>query len=161
MEELDLTARKKRGRPPIPDPITGHRLCTHCGKNIPLSDLVSRVIKDSVRYSRRCKPCNRKISQDVYWQNPNLPRIRTAEWRLKNLDKKKAYQREYLLKNRESIREYEKKRCKNLTDSYVRAQLVKTYNKNRTISASEMPDELVEVKRLQILIQRQLKENAT
>lgn len=155
-----MSANKKRGRPPIPDPISGHRLCTHCGKTIPLSELVSRVTKDGVRYSRRCKPCNRKISQDVYWEDPNLPRIRVAEWRLKNLDKKKAYQKEYVLKNRESINEYEKKLCKNLTDSYVRAQLVKTYNQHRTISASEIPGELVEVKRLQILIQRQLKENA-
>jgi len=160
MESHELTTKRKRGRPPIQDPIAGHRLCTHCGKTIPLSELVSRVIKDVVRYSRRCKPCNRKISQDVYWEDPNLPRIRVAEWRLKNLDKKKAYQKEYVSQNRESANKYAKQNCLALTDSYVRSKLVTKYNGRRTIPASAIPDELVALKRLQILIKRQLKENA-
>ena len=152
---------KRRGRPPIQDPEIGYRVCTHCGKSIPLSELVSRVINEEIKYARRCKPCNRKISQIAYWQSPEAARQRTAEWRVQNIEKKKAYQKEYLSKNRDAANKYAKKNCLALTDSYVRSKLVTTYNGRRTITASAIPDELVALKRLQILIKRQLKENAT
>lgn len=161
MEIHDLTTKRKRGRPPIQDPAIGYRICTHCGKAIPLSELVSRVIKDGVRYSRRCKPCNRKISQTAYWQDPEAARQRAAEWRVQNIEKRKAYQKEYVLQNRDAANKYAKKNCLALTDSYVRSKLVPTYNGRRSIPASAIPDELVALKRLQILIKRQLKENAT
>lgn len=160
MEIHDLTTKRKRGRPPIQDPAIGYRVCTHCGKSIPLSELVSRVINEGIRYARRCKPCNRKVNQTAYWQDPEAARKRAAEWRVQNIEKRKAYQKEYVSQNRESTNKYAKQNCLALTDSYVRSKLVQTYNGGRTISASEIPDELVALKRLQILIKRQLKENA-
>jgi hypothetical protein len=148
-------------RKPIPDPALGYRICTHCEKTIPLTDLVSRVTQNGTRYARRCKPCNRAINRAAYWEAPEFMRNRVAVWRINNLEKRRAYQQEYAIKTRENINAYVRQNVANLTDSYVRATLVKVYNGKRTLSASEIPDELVALKRVQMQIKRQLKENAT
>jgi len=146
-------------RKPIPDPALGYRLCTHCEKIIPLTDLVSRVTKHGTRYARRCKPCNRAVSRAAYWEDPEFMRNRVAVWRINNLDKRRAYQQEYTTRTREHINAYARQNIATLTDSYVRAKLVTVYNGKRILSASDIPDELVELKRIQIQIKRQLKES--
>jgi len=145
-------------RKPIPDPALGYRLCTHCEKLIPLTDLVSRVTKHGIRYARRCKPCNRAVSRAAYWEDPEFRRNSSSVWRINNLEKRRAYQQEYVIKTREHINAYARHNVANLTDSYVRSTLVKVYNGKRTLSASEIPDELVALKRVQMQIKRLLKE---
>lgn len=147
------------GKKPIPDPAPGYRLCTHCNKPIPLSELVSRVMEDGIRYARRCKPCNRAISRGDYWLNAELNRRRAAEWRRKNPDRKKAKAKEWNARSQEYLRVYQKSNRDNLSDSYVRARLARVDSGPRIISASDIPDELVALKRMQLLIKRQLKEN--
>lgn len=149
------------GRKPIPDPAFGHRLCVHCQKAIPLSELVSRVIQYGVRYERRCKACARAISKAAYGDTAEQQRQKTAEWRRNNPEKKKAYQKAYAARSREFIKAYEKQRREELTDAYIRSRMVRRDYGPRILSASDIPKELVDLKRMQILIKRQLKESTT
>jgi hypothetical protein len=69
---------------------------------------------------------------------------RTKEWKIKNVEKVRAHRRKDYAKG-----------CKNLSDFYV----INSIKRDSDLSRSDIPQELIEIKRKQLLLIRQIKNN--
>lgn len=69
---------------------------------------------------------------------------RTKEWQVKNIEKMRAYRRKGSSKS-----------CKNLSDFYI----ITSIKRNSDLSRKDIPQELIELKRKQLLLIRQIKNN--
>ena len=91
-------------------------------------------------------------SRASYRRNAEKARAATSKWREKNPEKVKQMRAKYEGTEKDLARR--KHRRKTLTDSYVREQIVR-----RSSRKIDIPAELIEAKRLQLLIARKIKEN--
>jgi len=108
----------------------------------------------------------REKSREKY---PEKHRVASAKWALENPEKRKAIARKSAIANREKknaqskrarqqnpaiYKDYFRRKCENLDDSYVK-QLVASY---AGISTDKVPKQLIEVKRKHLQILRAIKE---
>ena len=146
------------GRKRIPDPIPGHRMCVVCNRILPYSLLRCRETPKGVVYERRCAECVRARAKASYWDDPEAQRDKARAWRANNKQRHKAYCRTWNDANRDRINAIAREKVATLSDSYIRARVVYVDGKPRTLSATEIPAELVALKRAQLKIKRELKE---
>lgn len=122
-------------------------------------------------YSRTCKSCKNARARQRWAENPELHRQKqrekrakrpehyhqkTLEWRERNREYRLAYQRNYRLRHHQETLEWARKYKDGLADSYIKSLLVKKTNLN----AHDIPKQLVELKRAELLIKRKLKKGA-
>jgi hypothetical protein len=166
---LDLFSKEKRNT-------DGHTSkCTKCLsiyiKNYYLNNKENIKKKSNIYYAKnteKCKEANklnyqknktRYIEMNKKWQENNLEKVkgyRKAK-NINRLGKYKDIQKLWVINNIEAVKEHRKTWKKfiseNLTDSYVRGML----QKRTQMSGGDLPQELVEVKRVQILINREIR----
>ena len=148
----------RAGRKPTPETNPGHRTCKWCGWEKPYSEMRSRQGKHGLIVENTCTPCAAKKAREWYWADPDRAREKTKRWRLENHDKKLAYQRYWVSNNKAHISRKDKERSDNLTDSYVRGIITKVEGGPKTMSNSDVPQALVEAKRIQLMILRSVKD---
>ena len=86
-----------------------------------------------------------------YWKNAEKARAATSKWREKNPEKVKQMRAKY--QGTEKDLAQRKHKRETLSDTYVREQIVR-----RGLRKIDIPAELVEAKRLQLMITRKIKE---
>lgn len=162
----------------------GAKTCTKCGEEKSVRNFFrKKAHKDGL--TSECKVCaqtrnnlyrkNNREKFRVYelrylekypdkaLEKKEKRKIRTKKWRLENLEAARKSSRESVArwanKNPEKAREKgrlsKKETSKKLSDGHIRYRLCQ----NSTLRAKDIPDSLIEVKRLQILIKRFINEN--
>jgi hypothetical protein len=114
-------------------------------------------IKDKLR--SQCIPCfdkkQRERHIEFYKNNTEKELLRHKTWCQNNKEKRALTVRKTYLKNIEKNKTYDKKRIDNLTDSIVKIRIRQSSN----CYLHEIPQELIETKRLIIQLKRELKNN--
>ena len=93
-----------------------------------------------------------KVKERVKRRNPEKLRANEKRWRLANPEKDKERHKRYKLNNPEKVRIQNARYVKNLENCYVIASL-------HLPKGTQVPKELIELKRVTIQIKRQLKAN--
>lgn len=136
----------------IPD-----KICPHCG-GIRWS-IRKEIIKDKIKYRYRCPNQEAESKRIRIEKTPNfykdLYKRRGKEVRNKYVLLRYFQSEKY--KNRENKRV--KKQRDDLTDTYIKSLILRDINRS-IINASEVPLNFIELKRKQIQLYRQLKQNA-
>ena len=113
--------------------------------------------KKSRERSQRYHDSHPNYKKEYYAKNRSMLIKKTIEWQKENKEKYLKRIKAWKMKNYDTWLQYERKRhktkVKNLTDGYV-AKLLKG---NGKLLMKDVPTELIEAKRLQILIQREIK----
>ena len=140
------------------------KTCIKCG-----------IKKDETEFYKgrnKCKECFKEYRQknkeykkeyNKEYRQKNKERIKEAkkEYRQKNKECIKEYQKEYYQKNKErikeNIKEYDKEYVEQCTDGYIRRLLAR----DSTLNSSDIPQGLIESKRLLIQIERYIKKQTT
>jgi len=129
------------------------KTCIKCG-----------IKKDETEFYKgknKCKECFKEYQKeyDKEYRQKNKERIK--EYRQKNKEYKKEYNKEYYQKNKEcikeNIKEYDKEYVEQCTDGYIRRLLAR----DSTLNSSDIPQGLIESKRLLIQIERYIKKQTT
>lgn len=118
----------------------------------------SQVTKSNLYKNKRyykCKECHRIISYK--WAKLNKDKILKSikDFKKNNNEKYKKSYMKYNRKNAHRRKFYEKEKVKNLTDRYVISKLTK----GSSLKKSDIPKELIEIKRQLLLLKRLKKEN--
>jgi hypothetical protein len=92
-----------------------------------------------------------------YLENPEAARLASKKYREENFELVKVSKNKWRSENRDHIRSYYKTKTENLSDAYIRNKLSKCSKRKNIMSSQDIPQSLVEIKRLQILIQREIK----
>jgi len=131
------------------------RRCRVCGEEKPLDKLVKRK---SCKYGRDtfCKEC--QAAETKCWRNNNKDKVRKQrrDNYKKNIDKRRKMAKKYYKKYKErdwykeKYKRWNDKQQRELTDNYV----LKEITKNSDLKFNEIPKELIELKRVQILLYR-------
>lgn len=109
------------------------------------------------QYREAAKPRAQEYMREQYWKDPEAARLRSQQFRAANPELIKAKKREWNDKNKEHRRKYFNRKTAELSDSYIRNKLAANHKRERTLHSEAIPQSLVEIKRLQLLIQRELK----
>jgi hypothetical protein len=109
------------------------------------------------QYRKNARPQARKHMREQYWKDPEAARLKSKQFRDANPDLIKAKRREWNQSNKPHLRAYHNNQTKQLSDSYIRNKLAANHKRERTLRSEDIPQELVELKRFQLLIQRELK----
>ncbi len=97
---------------------------------------------------------NAEKRESITAKNREKINARAAEYRAKNPEKRKSINAKYYVKNAEKIKARTDKYTEQLTDTYIKNQI-----KQQTgVPYEHITQELIETKRLHILIQRKLKD---
>lgn len=123
--------------------------CSKCGKVKPIKRFSKRYDR-KCGYHAQCKDCsNKRIKQYMkeYRQRPYV--------KAKRKKTRQAYDYKYKKSARGKVsnKKYEKKKTENLHDHYIKHLLIQ----NTTLSYSDIPQGLLEIKRLQIQLIRKIK----
>lgn len=143
--------------------------CSKCG-----------VVKDYSEFSKNkskkdglqphCKPCSAVSNKEYHSNNKDKIAVRRKKYIENNRAKLSAYQKNYYVSNKDRLiahqAEYQRnnkekraalanKYTDSLTNWYVVARLRRS---NRNIKREDIPPELIEAKRVQIMINRKIKE---
>jgi hypothetical protein len=98
-----------------------------------------------------------KKSSERYFANKEHHLKKNQEWVERNREKKNAYNKEYAERNHEKVKAWREKWRKNsserLSDSHIRARL----SDGRRFGVKNPPQELIELKRVQLKIHRAIK----
>lgn len=141
------------------------KTCSKCGLEKP----VSHFYKDGLRQRADCKPCI-KIYKSNY-RATNLEKLRAAcrKWAKSNPDKIKAGKEKWrkanpkkLLSanqrwrkaNPDTVMAYGKKNVLSMSTYYIKSLL----SQDQSFGSKDIPQELIELKRVQLQITRTLKE---
>lgn len=110
------------------------------------------------RLNRVCGICYRERLKKYRSLNPNVARKARKKWKDKNKEKQKIIQTNWKNNNKEKLAILNKqsaaRRRKNLGSSYAKKAIIG----KSSLMASDIPTELVELKRQQLLIKRKIKE---
>ena len=153
------------------DLVSQTKTCKDCVAVKPINcfDKVKKT-KAGFVYRGTCKECrNEKVRLDritnpeKYRQrernkkanNPEKYQRLRQDWLLASKEKRLTYQREYRKKKHVETLNWAMAHRQNLNDSYIRDLLV---GKSNILSAKDIPQNLVEIKRAELRIKRQLKE---
>lgn len=147
------------------------KTCSKCSETKPL-DFFSKTKKTKTGFVYRasCKNCRNKEIRDDRLRSPEKYRQREREkiarnpemyqkirsdWLSESKEHRLAYQREYRKKKHTETLVWAMTHRQNLNDSYIRDLLV---GKSAILSAKDIPQSLVVIKRAELKIKRQLKE---
>lgn len=131
-----------------------------------------KVLKNgNISFDAHCISCRKKKRKEFYDNNLEYCRAKQRErdkrrdpakkkffqkrWQENNKEYRLSYQRAYRIKNHENTLLWAKNYRNNLDDSYIRDLLV---GKSELLSAKDIPQSLVEIKRAELRIKRQIKE---
>jgi hypothetical protein len=150
------------------------KICKTCNEEKPL-DLFSKEKRNSDGHAGQCISCRKEYVAKYYIKNKeeidkknkinfnnNREKFLQVQkiYYQKNLEQALLQRKEWRQRNPEKVKEsnqkhkYKKAICsKNLTDSYVKSQLTK----RTPICNKEIPQELIELKRIQMLINREIR----
>jgi hypothetical protein len=120
----------------------GHKKCTKCLEVKAFSEFYKKKSnKDGLQYN--CKLCD--FFKKKQWEKDNKEKkaIQDQKYRLKHPEK-----------SQESWKKKQKKAIENLEDSYIKKKLTERNN----LKASDIPQEMLDLKRIQLQIHRHLKE---
>lgn len=113
---------------------------------------------DRIKQHREAaRPQARAHMREQYWKDPESARLRSQQFRIANPELIKAKKKEWNQLNRPHLRAYYGSQTKQLSDSYIRNKLAANHKRERTLCSGDIPQDLVELKRLQLLIQRELR----
>jgi hypothetical protein len=137
----------------MPTIIISDKICSHCGGNKYLIEKQKRPSKSNPDYIRIRYRCAVKSYE------------RTANWAKNNPDRIKKYQKPKLdgywktPKMKEHFRLKSKRESEQLTDNFVKNKILGKSGSlaREMLSFKDIPQELVEIKRKSILLNRQLK----
>ena len=109
------------------------------------------------QYKEVSKPRARAYAKEKYWENPEAAKLKVKQYKAANSEIVKTKIKEWKKSNKEHLRRYYKKKTEQLSDPYIRSKLATNHKGERTLRSEDIPQELVELKRFQLLIQRELK----
>lgn len=109
------------------------------------------------KYRKAARPRARERAKEQYWEDPEAARLKVRQYKAANIETVKAKKKEWNESNRPHLRAYHNKQTKQLSDSYIRNKLAANHKRERTLCSGDIPQDLVELKRLQLLIQRELR----
>ena len=109
------------------------------------------------RHREAARPRAREHMREQYWKDPEAARLKVRQYKAANIETVKAKKKEWNQANRPHLRAYHNKKTEQLSDSYIRNKLAANHKRDRTLRSEDIPQELVELKRFQLLIQRELK----
>jgi hypothetical protein len=143
------------------------KTCSKCGETKALGFFCkNKECNDGFR--PRCKECMNSYGREFRKKNPDKCREYYRKNREKNREKIRVTSKKYYEKNKDKINEYGKERreknpekireirkvyIENLPEKYV----IKQITQGTGLSASSIPQELIELKRVQIQITRELR----
>jgi hypothetical protein len=115
--------------------------------------------KKSRESSQRYRDSHPNRRKEYYAKNRSILIKKASEWKKENKERYLKTKKEWRIKNYDACLQNERKRNKtiveNLTDGYV-VRLLKGQDKGKLLM-KDVPTELIEAKRMQILIQREIK----
>ncbi len=149
-----------------------NKKCSKCGEVKPLSEFnKSKSRKD--RHADWCKECLNIYSKAYRKANPEKILAYNKAYRKANPEKILAYSKAYYKVNKEKLNDYSKewavnnpekrkvsvnknalKNKKELSDNYVKRLFIQ----RTSLTASDIPPELIEIKRQQLILKRLLKQ---
>lgn len=90
-------------------------------------------------------------------RNKEKENNRILEWRKKNKERWKSYQKQYTQteKRKDYIRNYSKLKSSSLNDNYIKDRLHQ--DMKGIVSCSDIPQDLIEIKRKALSLKRQIK----
>lgn len=109
------------------------------------------------QHRENARPRARERAKEKYWEDPEAARLKVRQYKAANKESVKAKQKEWNELNRSHLRDYYNKQTKQLSDSYIRNKLAANHKRERTLRSEDIPQELVELKRFQLLLRRELK----
>jgi len=109
------------------------------------------------QHRENARPRARERAKEKYWENPEAARLKVRQYKAANIETVKAKKKEWNESNRPHLRAYYNKQTKQLSDSYIRNKLAANHKRERTLRSEDIPQELVELKRFQLLLRRELK----
>jgi len=109
------------------------------------------------QYRAASRPRAREYMREQYWKDPEAARLRSKQFKATNPELIKTEKRRWAAENKEHLRKYFSRKTAELSDSYIRNKLATNHKRERTLRSKDIPQELVELKRLQLLLQRELK----
>lgn len=113
------------------------KTCGHCKETKPFSLFYKNKAKKD-GYANYCKPCANKAGRDSEKRHPETLR--------KNKKRKNLRDRAYKS-------EWQKKKVYSLNDGYIKQRICQ----NTSLKFNEVPQELIECKRIQLQIKRHIK----
>ena len=146
--------------------------CTKCGEVKPLSEFKKYYYKGKPFLRNTCKACVNKMERARYWKDDNIKiqaKLRKREWNKKhpekaretsrkwrnnNRDKANALSVEWVKKNPDKQTFMQARLRNNLSDGYVKQQI----KRQTGIPTANIPDDIIELKRLQIKLNRKIKQ---
>ena len=112
------------------------KICSKCKVEKDVGEFYKdRTARDGLQY--KCKPCAKSATREWRVENPEKFKKDIFKWRAKNQERVRELSREATLRSTER-----------LTDCYVKLKL----------GVPNPPQELIELKRLQLQIHRELKQ---
>ena len=109
------------------------------------------------QYREAHKPRARERVKEQYWKDPESARLKSRQYKEANKEFVKRRKKEWNADSKEHLRMYYNKKTEQLSDSYIRNKLAANHKRERTLCSEDIPQDLVELKRLQLLIQRELR----
>ena len=109
------------------------------------------------QYREAHKPRARERVKEQYWKDPESARLKSRQYKEANKEFVKRRKKEWNAESKEHLRMYYNKKTEQLSDSYIRNKLAANHKRERTLCSEDIPQDLVELKRLQLLIQRELR----
>jgi len=121
------------------------------------SEWQKQNIEKHKQHRLNARPRARERAKEKYWEDPEAARLKVRQYKTANIETVKAKKKEWNESNRPHLRAYYNKKTNQLSDSYIRNKLAANHKRERTLRSEDIPQELVELKRFQILLQRELK----
>ena len=109
------------------------------------------------RHREAARPRAQEYMREQYWKDPEAARLRVRQYKKAHPEQTRERKRNWTNSNREHLRAYYNGKSAQLSDSYVRNKLSKNSKQKEILASGDIPQALVELKRIQILIQRELK----
>lgn len=138
------------------------KICCTCKKELPRTDVFfRRRIERPNLFRSDCKECfdekSKKRHIEFYKNNTEKEKARNHYFYYRDLDHTHKKHHKTYLKNIERVKEYDKKRIENLTDTVIRNNI----SNNTGLDRKLIPKEMIETKRLIIQLKREVKTKTT
>ena len=108
------------------------------------------------QHRENARPRARERAKEKYWEDPEAARLRVRQYKAANIETVKVKKKEWNNQNREHLRSYYNEKTEQLSDAYIRNKLAANHKRERTLRSEDIPQELVELKRFQLLLKREL-----
>ena len=110
------------------------------------------------QHRENARPRARERAKEKYWEDPEAARLKVRQYKAANKETVKAKKKEWNSQNREHLRSYYNEKTEQLSDAYIRNKLAANHKRERTLRSENIPQELVDLKRIQLLLQRKLRD---